>query len=149
MDEATNVADLSGDLPLETAVLRIVKPGTASPIGWDITMAGPAHPKTIAHRNAAQRDRLHKEAMIEAAQVNGRKYKADERSPEEAELSTMRWVVSRIVTWTPVKIGGETIEFSDEAAIALLRRPVMAAYLQQIVEYLQAERAFMPPSAPI
>lgn len=143
------VVDLEADLPGETAELQIVKPGTSTPSGWVITMAGPSHPKTLAMRAKIQRERLRKEAVIEAAQVNGRKFKPDEKSVEEAEMETMRWVVSRIVTWTPVRIGGEVIEFSDEAAIALLRRPAMSAYLQQIVDYLNADRAFMPPSAPI
>lgn len=143
------VIDLDGDLPGETAELKMVKPGTSEPNGWVLTMAGPAHPKTLAHKDKKQRERLHKEATIEQAQVNGRKYKADERTPEEAEIDTMQWVVSRIVTWTPVRIGGETIAFSDASATELLRRPTMAAYLQQIIDYLNADRAFMPPSARI
>lgn len=141
------IADLDGDLPGETAELKIVKPGTAQPNGWVLTMAGPSHPKTLAYRERKQRERLHKEASIEQAQVNGKKYKADERTPEGAEIDTMRWVVSRIVSWTPVRIGGETIAFSDDAAIELLRRPTMAAYLQQIIDFLNADRAFMPASA--
>jgi hypothetical protein len=141
------IADLDGDLPGETAELKMVKPGTATPNGWVLTMAGPSHPKTLAFKERKQRERLHNEAAIEQAQVNGRKYKAEERTPAEAEAETMRWVVSRIVTWTPVKIGGETISFSDDAAAELLRRPTMSAYLQQIIDYLNGERAFMPTSA--
>lgn len=141
------VADLDGDLPGETAQMVMVKPGTSEPNGWVLTMAGPAHPKTLAYKEKKQRERLHKEATIEQAQVNGRKYKSEGRTPEEAEIDTMLWVVSRIVTWTPVKIAGVTIEFSDAAALDLLRRPAMAAYLQQIIDYLNADRAFMPTSA--
>jgi hypothetical protein len=143
------IADLDGDLPSETADLKMLKPGTAELNGWILTMAGPSHPKTLAYREKKQRERLHKEAAIEQAQVNGRKYKADQRTPEEAEIDTMQWVVSRIVTWSPVKVGGQMIEFSDAAATELLRRPTMAAYLQQIIDYLNADRAFMPASARI
>lgn len=141
------VADLDGDLPGDTAELKMMKPGTGSPNGWVLTMAGPAHPKTLAFKERMRREQLHKQAAIEQAQVNGRKYKAEERSPAEADAETFQWVVSRIVTWTPVKIGGETISFSDDAAVSLLSRPTMSAYLQQIVDYLGAERAFMPASA--
>lgn len=141
------VVDLDGDLPGETAELQMMKPGTSTPNGWVLTMAGPSHPKTLAFKERKQRERLHKEATIEQAQVNGRKYKAEERTPDQAEAETMQWVVSRIVTWTPVSIGGVTISFSDEAAAELLRRPTMGAYLQQIIDYLNADRAFMPASA--
>ena len=143
----TTVADLDADLPGDTAELKMLKPGTAEPNGWVLTMAGPAHPKTLAFKGIKARERLHKEAVIEQAQVNGRKYKSDERTVDEAEIDTMKWVVSRIVSWTPVKIGGDVIAFSDEAAIELLRRPAMSAYLQQIIDYLNADRAFMPSSA--
>jgi hypothetical protein len=147
MTTDAQIADITNDLPLETAELMIVKPGTATPTGWVITLAGLSHPKAVAHQRDVTRERLHKQATIEAMQANSRKFKPDEKSVDENEIETMRWVVSRIVTWTPVKIGDETISFSDEAAIALLRRPVMAGYLQQIVDYLNAERSFMPASA--
>ena len=142
-----DVVDLSFDLPAETYQLAILKPGTATPNGWVITLAGPAHPKTIAYKNIARRDRLQKDAAIEAAQVNGRKFKPDERTIEDDDARTVRWLVSRIVTWSPIKVGGDTIAFSDQAAMELLLRPAMAPYIAQIVEYLQGDRAFMPASA--
>lgn len=149
MTPTENVIDLTADLPLETAVLAMLRPGTETPTGWELTMAGPSHPKTVAYQNERKRYRVQKQATIEAAQVNGRKYKPDQTTADEAETETMRWVVSRIVSWTPVKVGQDTIEFSDEAAIALLRKPAMAPFLQQIVDYLGAERSFLPSSAKI
>jgi hypothetical protein len=143
----TEVTDLSADVPSDTYDLAMLKPGTATPNGWVITLAGPSHPKTIAFKNDAQRDRLHKEATIEASQVNGRKFKPDIRTPEDENTRTVKWLVSRIVTWTPVKIGADTIEFSDDAATKLLLKPVMAPYIEQVVSYLQGERSFMPTSA--
>lgn len=139
--------DLTADIPSGTFDLAILKPGTATPNGWVITLAGPAHPKTVAFKNSAQRDRLHKEASIEASQVNGRKFKPDVRTPEDDNARTVKWLVSRIVTWTPIKIGSDTIEFSDDSAEKLFLRPAMAPYIAQVVEYLQGERAFMPTSA--
>lgn len=147
MTSTDNIADLTADLPLETAALAMMRPGTETPTGWVLTMAGPSHPKTIAYQNERKRARVQKQATIEAAQVNGRKYKPDQTTADEAETETMRWIVSRIVSWTPVKVGEETIEFSDEAAIALLRKPAMALFLQQVVDYLEAERSFLPSSA--
>jgi hypothetical protein len=146
-DTETEVADLTNDIPLLTSELHIVKPGTSIQTGWVITMCGPAHPKTIAFQEMKQRDRLDKEATIEQAQVNQRKYKAVPKKVVEANLEGVEWVVSRIDTWTPVKIGGETIAFSDAAAIKLLARPEMGQYFRQIVDYIEGERSFMPRSA--
>ena len=143
----TDAIDLSADLPAETYDLAMLKPGTAEPNGWVVTLAGPEHPKAVAFKNVAHRERLKREADMEAAQMNGRKVKPDVRSAEEDDLRSVRWLVSRIVSWTPIKVGGETIAFSDEAAAKLLLRPAMAPYVNQITEYLVSERAFMPRSA--
>jgi hypothetical protein len=104
-----DVVDLSADLPGETAELKMLRPGTDVPIGWVITLAGPSHPKAIAFKDGAQRERLARQAAIEAQQANGRKVKPDVISPEDADLKTVKWLVSRIVTWTPIKIGTETL----------------------------------------
>jgi hypothetical protein len=141
------VVDLSADLPGETAELKMLKPGTDVPIGWVITLAGPQHPKAIAFKDGEQRERLAKRAQIEAQQANGRKVKPDVISPDDADLKTVKWLVSRIVTWTPIRIGAETFAFSDEAATRLLLRPEMAPYVGQVVDYLVSERVFMPTSA--
>jgi hypothetical protein len=143
----TDITDLSADLPGETAELKMLKPGTDVPIGWVVTLAGPSHPKALAFKDSSQRERLAKQAQVEAQQANGRKVKPDVLSPEDADLKTVKWLVSRIVTWTPIKIGAETYAFSDDAATRLLLRPEMAPYIGQIVDYLQSERAFMPTSA--
>jgi hypothetical protein len=144
---AAPVADLTNDLPLLTAELHIVKPGTDKLTGWIWTMCGPAHPKTLAYQDTRTRERLHKEARIEQAQVNHKKYKAEEKDVREASLDGVRWMVSRIESWTPVKIGDETIQFSDEAAIKLLLKPEMGGYFKQGVDFIEAERSFMPRSA--
>jgi hypothetical protein len=147
--KAAIVADLTNDIPLMTAELHIVKPGTAKPTGWVWTMCGPAHPKTIAYQEEKTRERLHKESTIEQAQVNQKKYKAEERKVVEASLDGVKWLLSRVETWTPVRIGDETIEFSDESATKLLMKPEMGQYFSQGVEFVNAERSFMPPSATV
>lgn len=144
---ATVPVDLDGDLPGQTFDLHMLKPGTDTPIGWVITLAGPEHPKAMAHKDKMQREALDKAAEIERAQVNGRKYKAEALSPAEKNRNTVAWLVSRIVTWTPVRIAGQVYEFSDQAATTLLLQEKMAPYIKQIVDYLQGERAFMPASA--
>lgn len=149
MDEANGeaVADLTALLPNDTAVLHMVVPGTNKRIGWDITMAGPGHPKTIALSNEATRERLHRDALIEQARVNGRKWKGEDKQAEESRREFIEGLVGRIVTWTPVKIGDEVVEFSEKAAIEFLLRPHLGPYVAQITDFLLEERSFMTDSA--
>lgn len=140
-------ADLSSFLPSDTGDLHVVIPGTNKPMGWVITLAGPGHAKTIALNNEGSRKRLHRQSEIERAQVNGKKWRVEEQTPEESTRDFVAGLVARIVTWTPIKLGSETIEFSESAAIDLLLRPEMGHYVGQIVDYLVGERAFMKGSA--
>ncbi|HEY4724324.1 MAG TPA: hypothetical protein VII92_20885 [Anaerolineae bacterium] len=143
----TDPTDLSELIPSDIGILHIVKPGTSEKTGWQITMAGPGHPKTVAFNNANERKRRDHENRIEAARINCRKYKPEDFADGESRKEFIEGLVSRIVTWTPVKIGQEVIEFSDNAAIELLLRPIMGSFVGQIVDYLIDERAFMKDSA--
>lgn len=146
----TEAADLSALLPEDTAVLTICKPGTSDPVGppaWEITMAGPGHPKTVALNNKQQRETEDRNARLEAQRQNGRKVKPETKADGERTREFVEGLVARIVSWTPVKIGDETIEFSEKAAISLLLRPQMGAFVAQIVDFLIDERAFMKGSA--
>lgn len=143
----TDVVDISSDLPGESYDLHMVRPGTSTPNGWIITLCGPAHEKAVRYQEKIKRESLHRESRQEAAQVNGRKYKPDELTPEESDRQRLEWIASRILTWTPVKIGPTTYAFSDDVVIELFRRPEMANFLQQVVDYLRSERAFIPGSA--
>lgn len=147
-NSAPAVVNMADDLPLDTAELHIVKPGTNKPTGWVITLAGPGHPQTIAIADEAQRERLHKEAAIERAQVNGRKWKGDEdMSPEQARRKIVTGVCRRIVGWTPVDFGEGPVTFSQENAVKLFMDPAKGSFYLQVVEYLTGERAFMKGSA--
>lgn len=141
------VADLSALLPEDTAVLRICKPGTSIPTGWEITMAGPGHPKTVALGNKQQRDINDRNARLEAQRQNGRKVKPEIKADGETTREFIEGLVARIVTWTPIKIGDEAFGFSEKSAVELLSRPAMGAFVGQIVDFLIDERAFMKDSA--
>lgn len=132
--------DLSEFIPLDEAVIEIKRNG--NPTGWKITLAGPAHPKTQTWATENSRRNIRRQQMMEQAQANGKKYKAEDRSVEDVRQENLGWVVSRIVNWTPVKIGAETFPFSDENAIRLLARPTMGWAFNQIVEALDEERSF-------
>lgn len=152
MDTETNkpvVANLADDLPMDTADLHVVKPGTNKRTGWVVTFAGPGHPKTIALNNETSRKQLDEAKRIKQQQANGRKVKIDDEQPEENRREFIEGLVARIVTWTPVDFGEGPVEFSDQAAVTLLLDPKKGSYVAQFVDFLIDDRAFMKGSAKI
>lgn len=139
--------DIGGVLPHDETVIDIMKAGTNEPTGWKVTLAGPAHPKTQAWVTENARRNLRKAAMIEQAQANGKKYKAEVAEVADSRRENVEWLVSRIVDWTPVKIGPETFPFSDAVAVELLSRPAMGWAFNQILEAVGDERSFTKASA--
>lgn len=149
------VVDLSGGeaLPADSAVLHIVLPGTNKRTGWDVTFAGPGHPKTIALNNETSRKQLHRQEQIERAQVNGRKWKGDDKTPDEQRREFVEGLVARVISWTPVNFGDGPVEFNEgdatapKRAVDLLLKPKLGAYVAQFVDFLIDERTFMKDSA--
>jgi len=141
------VVNLAGALPHQSAELSIVFQGTSKPTGWVITIAGPGHPKTIAYNNEMERERLHRDALIEQSRANGKKYKSDELTPEESRRKFVEGLTARIVTWTPVDFGWGVVEFSEKTGVDTLLRPELGFAVGQIVDYLVGERAFMKDAA--
>lgn len=149
--EQAPALDLSSALPLESFVLDILHQGTGQPTGWKIELAGPAHPKTVALGKELSRERLTKEARVEAQMANGRKVKPEIEDPDERARRNVASIVARIIGWSPNpivnSISTAPIAFSEKAAIDMLLRPEMAWVLGQIAEYLASERAFTQGSA--
>jgi hypothetical protein len=145
------ILDLSDTRPFDSFALEILVPGTARKTGWTIVLAGPAHPQTVALNTAFSRELIEKEKAIEFAQVNSRKWKTDEESPEARRLKNVGRVCGRIISWSPNPtfrfVQDAPIAFSVKAATDLFIRPDMAGYFIQITDYLNGEAAFMPPSA--
>lgn len=146
MKPETDAVDLTAFLPTEASILEMLSPAGAK-TGWKITLNGPSDPKAVAWVNDDARRKLHKAKLIEQAQVNGKKYSAEEKTPDEARAENIAWVISRISDWTPVKIGGEVYAFNDDSAGKLLIKPEMGWALQQIIDALNDERRFTPRSA--
>lgn len=145
--EKTTVINMADDLPQDTAELHIVKPGTNIRTGWVITLAGPGHPQTIEIMNEGERERLHRSAEIERAQVNGRKWKGADEQPEENQRKFVSRICRRIVGWTPVDFGDGPVEFSQENAVKTFMDPKKGSFFVQVVEFLTADRSFMKGSA--
>lgn len=142
--------DLSGSLPADSFALSIMVPGTSKATGWVIELAGPSHPQTVALNADTGREALEKEKAIEFAQVNGRKWKMDDETVADRRRKNVSKVCRRIVGWSPnptfKSVSPDPIVFSLTAATDLFLRPEMGGYFLQVTEYLNAERAFMPPS---
>lgn len=141
LDLATLDARDEGDL-----VIR--HPATLQPTGWTWTFYGPGHPVTVALADRATRDALRKAQSRRQAQANGRKWKDEE--PLEVETirrDNVAAIVERTKAFSPVKLDGKLIEFSPEAASALLLDRKKGWLLTQVMEYLSDEVNFIQPSA--
>ena len=133
--------DFTAFLPTESYVLDILSPA-GKPTGWKWELAAVNHDKTVAFAEAEARRALDLAKAAREAQYNGRPLPSEERTPDQARRENMRWVVARVLSWTPVRIAGETFEFSDKATEDLLVRPEMGHVLTQITRALGDEARF-------
>lgn len=140
-NDAIEAVDLSAFLTTEESVLEIMSPGGTA-TGWKITLASPAHPQVIAFNEKQMRQTLHRQKLIEQAQVNGKKYVAEERSPDEQRRENIASFVARIIDWTPIRLPSGTVTFSPKNAEDLLIRPEMNWALTQIIEAIGDEKRF-------
>lgn len=147
MSEAQKVANLAGTVFLETAELHMLIPGTADKSGWVLTMAGPSHPQSVELFDRQARRANKRSSDIERAQVNNKKWKGDDREPEDIRRETVTDIVARIVTWSPVNFGNGVIEFEPEKAVELFLQRQYGGYFAQIVDFLTSEKAFLKASA--
>lgn len=115
--------------------------------GWFWEFAGPGHPKTEAVNNKFARQRLARQAQMESAQVNGRKWKADQELPEDVRARNIADMVERLIGWSDIEIGGKPFPFTPEAAKEFLSHPKRVGVLTQAMEFLANEKSFTPRSA--
>ncbi|CDN52538.1 Putative branched-chain amino acid ABC transporter [Neorhizobium galegae bv. officinalis bv. officinalis str. HAMBI 1141] len=138
--------DISAFLPADTSELHILNTA-GQQTGWIVTLAGPSHPKSVAYSDAVARRALDRAKRQEQAQVNGKKYKAEDQTPDDVRRENVEGVVARIVEWTPVKIGADTYDASRAAE--LLIKPEMGWAYAQILDAFGDERRFTKASAKI
>lgn len=141
--EILELADLSDLGAADTAEMTVFIKG--KPTTWKWIWAGPGHEKTIAQRKRLDRERLGTEARQEQSRVNGRKYKAEEVDPADDLKEKVTQLLERLIGWTPVKVGGRDLPFSEAQARAILSDPanhgIGGIYIQSW-EFLGAETAF-------
>ena len=142
-----DIVDLDGILPTQDHILDIVSLA-GQPTGWKWTLAPRSHPKPVAYAEAEAQRELDRAKVIREAQFNGVRYNAeDNKTPEAARRENVQWVVARVISFTPVKIGGEVISHSDKAVEDLLIRPEMNFVLNQVVKALNTDALFTNRSA--
>lgn len=129
----------------DTAKMQVLD-AAGNPTGWFWEFAGPGHPKTEALNNRYARERLRKAQQIEQAQVNGKKWKAEDEDPNEIKSRNIADLVERLVGWSDVEIGGKLFAFSPEAAIEFLSHPKRVGVLTQAMEFVASEKSFTPRS---
>ena len=139
--------DLSAMDAQDEGELVIRHPKTLEPTGWTWTFYGPGHPATIALSNHVAGAALKKAAARRQAQVNGKKWKEDEESLDRLRADQVDGIVTRTKGFTPIKLDGQMIEYSAEAAKALLLDRRKGWLLEQISEYLRDKANFIQPSA--
>lgn len=149
-DRPTVISQVDSGLPalvledfdsLETNNLEILLNG--QPTGWFWTFAGPAHPMGRAQSERLEREAMRQAAEIETAQANGRTYRPEEKEAGEMRASNINFVLERLISWNPVTINGERYDFTYERARALLEDRKKNQILAQALKFVTAEKAFM------
>lgn len=146
MTEANNF-DLAELDASDEAELAIRHPSTGEATTWIWTFYGPGHPKTIEMANRISREALRDAAAQKQARVNGKKWKEDEPTVDEVRATNADNILARTKSFTPVKLGGETINFSPEGAKTLLLDRKKGWLYAQVAEFLRDDEHFIKPSA--
>jgi hypothetical protein len=123
-----------------------------TPTGWTWEISGPGHPKAVAYQNEQSRKNLRKAKLIEQAQVNNKKYVAEDRTAEEQRRDNMAWIASRVLGWSDVAMNfltgnDDPIPFTDENVIKVLMHPQMGFVFTQLVEVVTEDKRFTQSSA--
>lgn len=133
---------------IDVARWEIYPPGSTRSIGW-IDFCGPGHPRSVQLSNESQRKTIHeaREKMIK-----GNRWKPPERTPEQVNEETAKWICDRIHDWS-IKAravdeeGNKSIidvPFTHKTAMAMFTHPNKVWLLNAAAEYLIAIENFMP-----
>ena len=143
---APAIFDLTDFDARDEITYAIKNPKTDEPTSWIWTFFGPGHPVTVELSNRISRDVLRERRAKEQAAVNGKKWKPDEQTPNEFRSEIVDGIVTRVKEFTPVRLNGEDIAFSKDAARKLLLDPKKSWLFGQISSVLRDDENFMQPS---
>lgn len=144
-----DVLDLGKLAFSNTAQMTVVHPKTGQPTTWVWDIAGPGHEKTVAQANRTSREATMEEARRQQAMVNGRKWKAEVKTPDQIRDENASHFAERVLGWSPVSINGKPLAYSPQAATDLLRDADYGWLFQQLITFLRDEDSFIGGSAPI
>lgn len=139
--------DLATVMAQDEVQFYVLHPKTKKPTTWCWTFYGPGHPNTVAVANRVIREALDTQAAKEQARVNGRKWKEEAEEIEALRQKNVASIVARTKSFTPVKLGEETISFSPDAAQKLLLDRSMGWLLDQVTDWLSSIENFIQTSA--
>lgn len=143
----TSDFDISDLDALDEVELSIRHPSTDEPTTWAWTFYGPGHQKTVELANRVSRNALRELQEQKQARLNGKKVKVEDQTLDGLRSETVDHIITRTKTFTPVKLGGETITFSEDAARKLLLDRRKGWLYKQITDHLSADENFIQPSA--
>ena len=147
MTEAPTDFDINDLDARDEVELAIRHPATDEPTTWIWTFYGPGHPKTVEVANRVSREALRDLAAQKQARVNGKKWKEEDQSIDQIRAENVENIVARTKTFTPVKLGGDTISFSPDAAKQLLLDRKKGWLFSQVVDFMRDDTNFIQPSA--
>jgi len=143
--KADDAFDIGALQAADTAVMFVVFNGARTKWAW--TFAGPGHPKAVAQSARLARERAKREAMQEAARVNGRKWKPEAKSDDDTKVSNVEFILERLITWNTMPFNGKPYEFSPENARAILMNDSMVGLMIQALQFIGDDDAFIKGSA--
>lgn len=141
----TTTFDLSDLDAADEAQMEVMAGG--KPTGWMWTFAGPGHPKAAEQSARVSREQLARNRLKEQAQVNGKKWKAQEQTPDELLEDNADFVLERLLGWSDITLNGEPYPFSHDNARKILMDRKKPALLQQAVEFILDDISFTQRSA--
>lgn len=119
-----------------------VRDGKDNKTGWTWVFAGPGHPTTVAIDREQNARFIAREQAKERAQVNGKKWKGAEETPEELRQRTIDYIVARLLRWSEIELGGEPYPCTPDNARKILGDPRYGLVFDQANTFLRDEKDF-------
>lgn len=146
MDTEKKPFDIAALAAADEAEMEIVD-ANGRKTGWVWTFAGPGHPATIAADNDQNARWLDREKAKEKAQVNGRKWKGSDETPDELRERSINYIVARLLRWSEMTMEGAAFPCTPENARKLLSDRRYGLVYDQANGFLIDEKSFTKRSA--
>lgn len=147
--EVKEITDISALAYTETGELDILHPVTGEPIGWKWQIAGPSHAVSIQLGDEIARRQIRERHARETAQVNGRKWRPEDETPDKNRKENAQFYARRVLGFNPVRVLGEELHFSTETCRRILEDPKFGWVYRQIAAYCVDDAGFIAGSEKI